>query len=99
MVFWTKCPKCEELFESQEEMEKHIVEDHLELSQKSDKVYMITMDLFVVVGNTDEAEKIADFIVNIDLPKVIAERIKRWTYADETGLAMIEEVSDVDWRH
>jgi hypothetical protein len=99
MEFWKKCPKCGEMFETDEELEQHIVEDDLEISGKPDKVYMVTMDLFVCANNLEEAEKIADFIVNIDLPEPIARRIARWTYADETGQAMIEDVSDIDWRH
>ena len=96
---WIKCPYCSEEFELKSEFQRHLAEDHFKLSPNPKKKYYAETWFIIKADTPEEVERILDFIVNIELPKFIEERIVRWSYADETMQPLIEDVTDVDWTH
>ena len=61
-------------------------------STEEEKTYNVEM-------NGKEYVVIEHHLVNIELPKCIDERIEKWSYEDETHSPIIEEVTEVDWKH
>jgi len=96
---WRKCPLCPEHFEIEEELDEHISREHFNLSPEPKREYYAETWLIIKANNSKEVEKILDYIVNIKLPKFIEDRIEKWSYADETDQALINDVTDVDWKH
>ena len=99
MGMWFMCKYCGELFELESELQEHILREHMKLSENPKKEYYAEMWLIIKANNEDEVERILDFLVNIELPKCIDERIEKWSYEDETHSPIIEEVTEVDWKH
>jgi len=100
MSFRLKCPKCKESFEVEDELWRHLALDHLNLSEKPKGEYSALMHIVVKADTPEEAQKILEYILsNVSLPKIFRERIMRWTYRDEAGQPMIDDVIDIDWTH
>jgi len=82
-----KCPFCSECFKIEGELDKHISREHL--SPEPKREYYAETWFIIKANNSEEVERILDYIVNIKLPKSIEDRISRWSYADEKGRALI----------
>lgn len=98
---WIKCPFCDELFELDDELNEHIKYEHLKLSEKPKKEYLCQIELIIKAKNREEAERILELISQHieQLPKPLNKRILSISYTDETGETLIDEVSNVDWKH